>query len=150
MPLDFLAMASKELITSPVLAKRFVPRRYRPGNLGNWSGHLSFANDLVAALRPRLLVELGTHYGESYFGFCQAVEENGVPCSCVAVDDWKGDEHAGFYDESVFREVNQYNSENYARFSTLLRTTFEKALEKVSDGSVDLLHLDGLHTYEAA
>jgi hypothetical protein len=28
----------------------FQPRRYRPGGVGNWSGHLPFANDLIAAV----------------------------------------------------------------------------------------------------
>jgi hypothetical protein len=131
------------------LVKRFVPKRYRPGNLGNWSAHLPFANDLIAALRPAALVELGTHFGESYFGFCQAVEENGVECKCFAVDTWRGDEHAGEYDEAVFYEVSQHNAENYSRFSTLLRTTFDDALTQFSDCSVELLHIDGLHTYQA-
>ena len=130
-------------------SKRFRPIRYRPGNLGNWSGHLPFANDLIAALRPKLLTELGTHFGESYFGFCQAVAENGLPCKCYAVDTWQGDSHAGFYDESVFQEVQAYNSANYASFSTLLRDTFDHACEQFGAETIDLLHIDGLHTYQA-
>jgi len=130
-------------------ARTFKPRRYRPGNLGTWSGHLPFASDLVVAFKPSLLVELGTHYGESYFGLCQAVQENGVSCKCYAVDTWKGDSHAGYYDESVFDEVSKYNDQNYAAFSKLLQTTFDAALESFGDGTVDLLHIDGLHTYDA-
>ena len=106
-------------------------------------------NDLIAALRPSLVVELGTHYGESYFGMCQAVEENGVSCKCYAVDTWRGDPHAGYYDESVFTEVNAYNQRHYRAFSTLLRTTFDDAKKNFGDGTVDLLHIDGLHTYDA-
>jgi hypothetical protein len=130
-------------------ARTFRPRRYRPGDIGTWSGHLPFVNDLIAALRPSLLVELGTHYGESYFGMCQAVQENAIACKCYAVDTWGGDAHAGYYDESVFDDVNRYNEVNYASFSTLLRTTFDQAQQNFGDYSVDLLHLDGLHTYEA-
>jgi hypothetical protein len=129
--------------------KLFRPRRYRAGNLATWSGHLPFANDLIAALRPSLLVELGVHYGESYFGMCQSVQENGVSCACYAVDTWAGDPHAGYYDESVFDDVNRYNEENYAPFSKLLRTTFDEAREKFGDNTIDLLHIDGLHRYEA-
>jgi hypothetical protein len=130
-------------------SKRFQPKRYRPGDLGNWSGHLPFANDLIAALRPSLLVELGTHYGESYFGFCQAIAENAVPCKCFAIDTWQGDSHAGYYDESVFQEVQLYNSTNYASFSTLLRDTFDRASEQFGAETIDLLHIDGLHLYQA-
>ncbi len=127
----------------------FQPQRYRPGGIGNWSGHLPFAADLIAAAKPSLFVELGTHYGESYFGFCQAVRENDVACSCYAVDTWLGEAHAGFYDESVFRDVDGYNSAHYADFSYLLRTTFDEAIAKFAEGSIDILHIDGLHTYQA-
>jgi hypothetical protein len=130
-------------------AGAFRPRRYRPDNVTTWLGHLPFANDLIATLRPSLLVELGTHYGESYFGMCQAVQETAVSCMCYAIDTWEGDAHAGYFDESVFDEVNRYNEENYASFSKLLRTTFDAAQHGFGDGTVDLLHIDGLHTYDA-
>src|SRR3954451_18073445 len=127
----------------------FVPRRYRPGAHGNWSGHLPFANDLIAQQRPSLLVELGTHYGESYFGMCQSVLENGIDCVCYAVDHWHGEEHAGRYGEEVFEEVRDYNDRFYKSFSYLLRASFEEAVEQFQDETIELLHIDGLHTYEA-
>lgn len=127
----------------------FVPLRYRPGNLRTWSGHLPFARDLIASLQPSMLVELGTHYGESYFGFCQSVEETSISCTCYAVDTWRGDPHAGEYGEEVYEQVEQYNRERYGAFSYLLRTTFDDALPRFSDESIDLLHIDGLHTYGA-
>ena len=34
-------------------------------------------------------------------------------------------------------------------FSSLLRMDFADARDHIEDGSVDLLHIDGLHTYEA-
>ena len=129
--------------------RRFFPKRYRPGNLGTWSGHLPFASDLIAEIRPRVFVELGTQYGESYFGFCQAIKENNVQCQCTAVDTWQGDEHAGFYGDDVLENVETYNSENYSLFSRLLRKTFDEATAEFDVDSIDLLHIDGLHTYEA-
>jgi predicted O-methyltransferase YrrM len=130
-------------------AKPFRPRRYRPGGIANWSGHLPFAHDLVAALAPSLIVELGTHYGESYFGLCQAVEEHGLACLCYAVDTWRGDEHSGSYGEAVFAEVDSYNKLHHKRFSTLLRCTFDEASVQFEEKSIDLLHIDGQHTYES-
>jgi len=126
----------------------FVPRRYRPANRGSWSGHLAFANDLIVAIQPRIIVELGTHWGESYFGFCQSVAEQKLNCLCYAVDHWLGDEHSGFYGEEVYADVSQYNDAYYKAFSYLLRTTFDNALSHFGDGTVELLHIDGVHTYE--
>lgn len=128
---------------------RFLPRRYKPRNVGSWTGHLTFANDLITALQPSLIVELGTHWGEAYFTFCQTIEEQSLSCLCYAVDHWHGDEHAGLYGEEVFDEVNDYNNRYYRQFSYLLRRSFDDALSQFDDGSIDLLHIDGLHSYEA-
>ncbi len=134
---------------SPLGSAGFAPRRYRPGNLRTWSGHLPFARDLVASLQPRILVELGTHFGESYFGFCQSVEEVGISCLCYAVDSWRGDPHAGNYGDEVWEEVDRYNTHWYGAFSQLLRKYFDDAQAEFSDESIDLLHIDGMHTYAA-
>lgn len=128
---------------------RFLPRRYKPRNIGSWSGHLAFASDLIAATQPSLIVELGTHWGESYFTFCQTVEERGLSSICYAVDHWLGDEHAGQYGEEVFDDVSQYNERYYRQFSYLLRKSFDDALSQFAEDSIGLLHIDGLHTYEA-
>jgi hypothetical protein len=94
-------------------------------------------------------VELGTHYGASYFAFCQAVQHLALDARCYAVDTWKGDQHAGFYGEEVYQAVRVHNDEMYSRFSSLIRSTFDDASQYFSDGSIDLLHIDGLHTLEA-
>ena len=74
-----------------------------------WLEHIPFAYWLVGALRPRSIVELGTHWGVSYAAFCQAVERFGLPTRCHAVDTWTGDEHAGLYGEEVFAGVSGLN-----------------------------------------
>ncbi len=124
-------------------------RAERIGAPSAWWLHVPFAHWIVAASRPNLLVELGTHAGVSYSAFCQAVELAGLPTRCHAVDAWHGDEHAGIYDESVFEEFSRYHDARFGNFSTLIRGTFDDALDRIEDGSIDLLHIDGLHTYEA-
>jgi GT2 family glycosyltransferase len=122
-----------------------------------WTGHLAFAFWLVKALRPRTFVELGTHSGNSYFAFCQAIAAFVPAGRAYAVDSWAGDEHAGYYGEDVFAQVSQVNATHFSGFSTLLRTNFNDARsyfptanEEGGLGSgIDLLHIDGLHTYEA-
>jgi glycosyltransferase involved in cell wall biosynthesis len=115
----------------------------------SWTGHMPFAYWLMAESQPKVFVELGTHTGNSYFSFCQAVREKGLNTRCYAVDTWQGDEQAGFYGCDVFELVNQHNESQYKSFSILYRMTFDEALAKFQDQSVDLLHIDGLHTYEA-
>lgn len=121
----------------------------RLSEVAGWHEHIPFAFALIDALRPGLLVELGTHKGDSYLAFCQAIKAGAVPCKAFAVDTWVGEEHAGFYPEAIFDELRAYHDPLYGAFSTLLRGTFDEALGRFGDGTVDLLHIDGLHTYEA-
>ena len=114
-----------------------------------WHGHIPFAGWITEALRPALFVELGTHYGASYLSFCQTVQTLGLATKCYAVDTWQGDEHAAFYGTSVYSGLSEYHDGIYEDFSKLLRCTFDEAVDKFADKSIDLLHIDGLHTYEA-
>ena len=115
--------------------------------LSAWTGHGPFAAWLVDALRPRSYVELGSHSGYSFFAVCQAARQLGLPTECTAIDTWQGDQHAGFYSESVFQQVSK-QAEKYGDRAKLLRMTFEEAAPRVADGSVDLLHIDGRHFYD--
>lgn len=123
--------------------------RLRKSGLAAWSAHVPFGYDLVSELKPKLLVELGTHSGESYFTFCQSVLENRSNTVCYAVDTWKGDPQSGFYDDSIYADVSAHNKEFYSGFSYLLRATFDEASAQFADGTIDLLHIDGYHTYGA-
>jgi len=135
-----------EIIHADLPSSRFEPRVY---DVGAWTPHLHFAYDLVAALKPRVLVELGVDRGESYFAFCQSAVENHTDTRCFGVDTWRGDQHAGGYDETTFTQVSAHNRTHYETFSTLIRASFEEALEKFEADSIDLLHVDGLHTESA-
>jgi hypothetical protein len=116
--------------------------------LSAWIQHAPFGFWIVDALRPRRLVELGTHNGYSYFVFLQAVKALQLRCSCVAIDTWEGDEHSGHYDELVFEELRHQHDMLYADFSDLLKARFEDAVDRFDAGSVDLLHIDGSHFYQ--
>jgi hypothetical protein len=113
-----------------------------------WLGHAPFAYWIMDAARPRSVVELGTHYGFSYFVFCEAIVRLGLDSTAFALDTWQGDDQAGLYGEEVYGFVSGVNERDYAGFSRLLRGYFDDSLSEVPDGSVDLLHIDGRHGLE--
>lgn len=121
----------------------------RQGAISAWWGHVPFAQWLIRVARPRRVVELGTHNGVSFAAFCTSMRIEGVAGHCIAVDTWEGDHQAGEYDERVFRDLSAWREAHCADLSTLMRCTFDDAAPRIEDGSVDLLHIDGLHTYEA-
>ncbi len=135
-------------LASPLLDPLF-QRPQRTGVESAWFGHVPFAHWIVAACRPRLLVELGTHNGASYAAFCEALARFSPDARAYAVDTWQGDDHAGHYGNDVYWNLRHFHDERFAGFSELLRCTFEDALPYFADSSVDLLHIDGFHTYEA-
>jgi hypothetical protein len=108
-----------------------------------------FAHWLVHEARPRILVELGTHNGVSYSAFCQAVLLSGLSTRCHAVDTWRGDPQSGEYGEEVYEAFRRFHDDRFAAFSTLLRCTFDEALGAFVDKSIDVLHIDGYHAFEA-
>ena len=123
------------------------PRRLT--DVESWHRHLPFAFFAVAALEPRTIVELGTWKGDSYCAFCQAVQSLGLPSRAYAVDTWAGDEHTGAYGPEALEELRAHHDPLYGSFSTLLQQTFDEAATRFADGTIDLLHVDGCHTYEA-
>jgi hypothetical protein len=114
-----------------------------------WIEHTPFAFWVIETLKPKTVVELGVHAGTSYFSFCQAIKGINSNTACYGVDTWVGDEHAGYYGAEIYEKVAAHNTEKYSRFSTLIRATFDEASTYFIDGTIDLLHIDGLHTYEA-
>lgn len=114
-----------------------------------WAGHIPFAYLLIDLLRPRSLVELGTDSGNSYLAFCQAILHLNTETHCTAVDSWQGDAHARKYADDVYLGLKAYHDPLYGKFSHLKRCFFDDAVGDFADGSIDLLHIDGLHSYEA-
>jgi hypothetical protein len=136
------------LLADPMLDPLFRPQA-RSGIASAWHTHVPFAQWLVSVTRPALIVELGTHNGISYAAFCETVLQERLATRCYAVDSWAGDDHAGHYGDGVYAELRAFHDGRYAAFSELLRMTFDEARDAIADGSVDLLHIDGFHSYEA-
>lgn len=138
-------MSINELLSTGILPIQ--PERLT--NIESWHRHIPFAFALLDMAKPNVYVELGTHKGDSYSAFCQGVVQQQLPTRCYAVDTWQGDEHAGEYSSEVYDDLVAWHNPRYSSFSSLLRMTFDEALAHFPDGSVDVLHIDGLHTYDA-
>ena len=114
-----------------------------------WLEHGNFAFWLVEELKPKRVVELGTHNGFSLLAFCQAISKLKIESKCFAIDSWEGDAHTGSYSSDVLTDLRDIHDQKYSSFSVLMQMYFEDALSHFDDASIDLLHIDGLHTDDA-
>ena len=115
-----------------------------------WSGHYSFGYDLLANTKPAVFVELGTHRGNSFFSFAQAAKDLKLETELHCVDTLEGDEQAGFYGKEIFQEFNEIINKYYKNVNIVKhKALFDDAVKDFKDNSIDILHIDGLHTYEA-
>ena len=137
------------VVFNPLKYSLCFEKPWRLTDVSSWHEHMPFAFCLVEMLKPGIFVELGTHKGDSYCAFCQAVQLLKLNCACYAIDTWKGDEQTGFYSQDVLEELHSYHDPLYGAFSQLIETTFDQALIDFADSTIDLLHIDGLHSYEA-
>lgn len=114
-----------------------------------WSDLRNFAYDFISFFQPERLVELGSHYGCSFFAFVQAAKDFSLAIELNAVDTWEGDEFTKKYDNSVYelfkRTVNEYYSKKNVH---MLKMCFDEAIDKFKDNTIDVLHIDGSHYYE--
>ena len=114
-----------------------------------WEGHRDFAYDLLQFVRPERLVELGSQYGCSLFSFCQAVRDFKLNTEINAVDMWSGDIGAEITGEEVYALVQKTAATYYPEVNLhLFQMCFDDARPNFADNSIDILHIDGGHTFE--
>ena len=120
-----------------------------------WTGHIYFVNFLISIIKPKKFVELGIHYGYSYFNICRVIEilksefEEFSDSKAFGIDSFEGDIHAVFNEKGndVENHVNKLNK-NLSYFSSIIKSNFDDACSKFEDKTIDLLHIDGQHLYE--
>jgi cephalosporin hydroxylase len=109
-----------------------------------WKGHRLFAEWLTKNTKNDIIVELGVDYGYSTFVFANSLKNtNG---KIYGVDLFIGDSHAGqrnTYD-SVIKKIKDYDVTNIE----IIVGDFTE-VSKVWDKQIDILHIDGFHTYAA-
>jgi hypothetical protein len=113
-----------------------------------WLEHAPFAAWVMSVVRPSTFVELGTHNGFSFFTFCESADRLGIDTKCFALDTWQGDDHAGYYGDEIYDDVESVRAASHAQRAVLLRGYFSDFVDTFDDGSIDLLHIDGRHGYD--
>lgn len=110
-------------------------------NIFNWREHRKFAEWIVKRKNPETIVDLGVDYAYSTFSF--ALPKIG---HVYGVDSFCGDEHAG--ERDTYEYVTQKQKELDLDNITFIKGYFDDVY-KTWDKQIDILHIDGLHTYEA-
>jgi len=105
-----------------------------------WKGHRSFAEWLIEKKQPKVIVELGVDYGYSLFCFA-----NLNIGTVYGIDTFQGDMHTGKHDdaEKLVNEIIEKN--NYTNIK-IIKDTFDSVYDSWNT-PIDVLHIDGLHTY---
>lgn len=110
-----------------------------------WKGHALLSMEIVDRFKPRVTVDLGVDYGFSTF--CLAYHSIG---DVYGIDWFKGDIHTGFRDtfDDVMNLYEKIKEEFGVSNIQFIKSDFDGA-SRYWGLPIDLLHIDGLHTYEA-
>jgi|GEM_PF-5156101 len=113
-----------------------------------WRGHAAFAYSLVMYFQPATIVDLGVFKGCSTVAMALALKRLGRG-KIYAVDTWQGDDHLGKYNEDVFNTfISDVEDLGLADIVRPMRMLFSESAREIRE-PVDLLHVDGFHTYAA-
>jgi hypothetical protein len=121
---------------APPSIRHFEPRRPVPLPAGAFA---SLEYDLVHALRPCLVADLGTGDGSAFFNICQSVRDHDIDAYCYAIDDW--DARKG-PNAPRFDDVNAYGRQHYLGITYFVRMAPVEAIQHFVEGTIDLLRID--------
>jgi predicted O-methyltransferase YrrM len=111
-------------------------------NIDPQPGHRKYANFLVELIQPQVIVDLGVDYGYSTFSFA----EQGIG-HVYGIDSFEGDLHAGFRTDTE-EFVHKFQRENNIYNVTFIKGYFDQVAKNWLK-PIDIIHIDGLHTFEA-
>ena len=122
----------------------YIKYNYKPSA---WVGHFEFAIWLVKTFKPKIIVELGVDYGNSTF-----ILSSELDGYLYVIDSFEGDYHAGERNtfDTVISTYNKLLTDKLLIRDNIkfIKGYFED-VAKTFDEKVNILHIDGLHSYEA-
>jgi hypothetical protein len=104
-----------------------------------FSHNLPFSFWLTDVARPTRVMALGMTDGESYFGFCQALDKLNIAAMCSGFGTWKGTGKAVETAQEVPTPIASHNTSNYSDFSRVAWRDALVALKSVEAQTLDLL-----------
>ena len=108
-----------------------------------WEGHIEFAKWITKRWASPNIIDLGVDYGLSTFAFALGNKTADV----LGIDCFEGDPQSGFRDtENLVNDLKEKHSIENVKF---IKSYFDAIVPHITPNSVDILHIDGLHTYEA-
>ena len=107
-----------------------------------WKGHRDFAEWLIGYKSPETIVELGVDFGFSTFVFANALKTGKV----YGIDLFLGDVCSGYRNTLPF--VTNLIKEKKIKNLEIIVGDFT-AVSETWKTPIDILHIDGLHTYSA-
>jgi hypothetical protein len=110
-----------------------------------WKGHRIFAEWLVKTIKPMQIVDLGVDFGYSTLVFANAARENGFGI-VTGIDLFEGDGQTGHRTThaSVLDWIDALGLTNIE----IIKGDF-KEVSLTWSRQIDILHIDGYHSYEA-
>lgn len=108
-----------------------------------WTQHKDYVEWILQFYNGALVVDLGVDYGYSTFCMANANQRNFV----YGIDSFEGDEHSGF--RNTYQYVHDKKYQMGLKNVDFLKGYFDDVATRWEDTKIDVLHIDGLHTYEA-
>jgi predicted O-methyltransferase YrrM len=106
-----------------------------------WTDHITFAKWLVEKINPEVIVDLGVDYG--YSTFCFALPNIGT---VYGIDSFEGDPMAGM--KSTYDYVRERRDELGLKNVKFIKGYFG-LVARDWQRPIDILHIDGYHTFQA-
>lgn len=107
----------------------------------SWTKHIHFAKWIVEEKKPKVIVDLGVDYG--YSTFCFALPGIG---KVYGIDSFEGEEQTG--ERNTFDYVNEKKKQLNLNNITFIEGKFDD-VAKDWNIPIDILHIDGHHSYES-
>lgn len=110
-----------------------------------WKGHRFFAEWLVATMRPAQIVDLGVDYGYSTLVFANAARANGFG-TVTGIDLFEGESMTGFRNThaNILEWIKALSLQN----TKIIKGDFYE-ISLSWKRPIDILHIDGFHSYNA-